>query len=141
MDICLSCSLIFVSSLFSNLPEQTVNVWTQCRFDSVPSRAGPEGRRQRLMYRLRPGRQEHIISQSAGVTFSVSDCHVRTASDAESVGTRQRSNKKFPTAVCLVSRDKIVIGKCIKTIKPRLFFSEIDLVGKFKFTSWIFYCQ
>lgn len=73
-------------------------------FDSVPPSAALEGRRQRLMYWLHPGRQKSFISQSAMVTLA--------AGQAKSVGTQQRSKKEIPTAICLDSSEEAVTGKC-----------------------------
>lgn len=121
MDIRLGCSLIFASSLFSHLPAQTVNVWTQCMFDSVPPSAALEGCRQRLMYWLHPGRQKSFISQSATVPLA--------AGQAKSVGTQQRSKKEFSTTICLDSREEAVIGRC----SPQWFW--------LKFVCWVCQCQ
>lgn len=106
MDIRLSCSLhFFVSSLFSHLPAQTVNVWPQCIFDPVPSSTGLEGHRQ---------------SQSVEATFSVSDSHIQMSKDTKSVGAQSKSNKKYPTEFVLLTEKKHSLANEYRFRNPHL---------------------
>lgn len=103
MDIRLSCSLhFFVSSLFSHLPAQTVNVWPQCIFDPVPSSTGLEGHRQ---------------SQSVEATFPCPIAIFRRPK-MPNQWVHSQSNKKYPTEFVLLTEKKHSLANEWRFRKP-----------------------